>query len=101
VKIDVVHAAAGAQDCVTVDLPEGATAADAIRCSGLVAAWQLDLADLVIAVRGRVIVADARLSDGDRLELLRPVSADPKDVRRRRAAMRRSVASSGAPTTNR
>ena len=102
-KVRLVYATADAQDCVDLELPEKATAGDALRRSGLVAAWKLDLTGLVLAVRGRVVAADARLAAGDRLELLRPVSADPKDVRRRRAATRsrRKTTSSGAPTAKR
>lgn len=100
-RVAVVHASAAAQDCVAVELPEGATVAEAIRRSGLVAAWNLDLADLVAAVRGRVVATDARLADGDRVELLRPVTVDPKDVRRRRAAARsrrKNTAAGGTST---
>ncbi len=87
-KVTVLYAAEAAQDCVPVSLPDGSTAADAIRRSGLIAAWGLDLASLVLAVRGHAIAAHARISDGDRIELLRPISADPKEARRRRAAAR-------------
>jgi len=102
-KVDVVYATAGAQDCVALELPENATAADALRVSGLVAAWKLDLGCLVLALHGRAVPADARLAEGDRLELLLPVTADPKDVRRRRASLRSRgrATASGTPTTNR
>ncbi len=102
-KVEVVYATADAQDCVALELPENATAGDALRQSGLVAAWKLDAAGLVIALHGRVVAADARLADGDRVELLRPLSVDPKDVRRRRAALRsrRKADPSGSPTANR
>ena len=84
----MVYATASAQDCVTLDLPEDATAAEAIRRSGLVVAWKLDPADIAIAIRRRVVPPDTRLGEGDRVELLRPVAVDPKDARRRRAATR-------------
>ena len=87
-KVTVVYAAEAAQDCVAVSLPEGSTAADAMRRSGLVAAWGLDVAALVIAVHGHAVAAHARIADGDRIELLRPISADPKEARRRRATAR-------------
>ena len=87
-KVTVVYATAAAQDCVPLVLPDGSTAIDAIGRSGLLGAWQLDLASLVIAVRGNAVVEDAPLSDGDRVELLPPISADPKEARRRRAAGR-------------
>ena len=95
-NVTVAYATDSAQDCVPVALPAGATAADAVRDSGLVAAWELDLATLVIAVRGRAVAPDTRLADGDRVELLRPISADPKEARRRRAAAR---AGSCAPSS--
>jgi uncharacterized protein len=103
VKVQVVCATAGAQDCVALELPEGATAEDAIRHSGLIAAWKQDAAALVIALHGRVVAADARLAHGDRVELLRPVLVDPKDVRRRRAALRssRKADPSGSSAANR
>jgi len=41
-----------------------------------------------VAVHGVVARGDQRLHDGDRVELLRPLLADPKDNRRRRAKAR-------------
>ena len=100
--VTVVYATDSAQDCVSLALPAGATAADAIRQSGLSAAWGLDLATLVVAIRGRAVPPAARLAEGDRIELLRPISADPKEARRRRAATRaRSAAPSSAQSGKR
>lgn len=39
-----------------------------------------------VAVFGERATHDRRLADGDRIEMLRPLVADPKDSRRRRAA---------------
>ena len=97
-NVTVVYATTTAQDCVPLRLPAGATAADAIRRSGLTSAWGLDLATLVVAIRGRAVAPSARLAEGDRIELLRPISADPKEARRHRVATRaRSASSSGIP----
>lgn len=85
-KVDVVYANVRAQDLVALELPEGATVADAIRRSGLVAAWAQDGDDLVPAIRGRAVAPETPLVEGDRLELLRPVAVDPRVARRRRAA---------------
>lgn len=61
-------------------LPEGATVEDALKASG----WLLeDVAG--VAIFGERVERDARLHDGDRVELLRPLLIDPKDARRRRA----------------
>ena len=58
--------------------------ADALRAAG----WQDDADIVAWAVHGVRVAPDARLREGDRLELLRPLLADPKDARRRRAESR-------------
>ena len=71
-------------DAVEVELPEGATLADALAASGLGAP------DVVAyAIHGVRAEPAQVLREGDRVELLRPLQADPKDARRRRAADRR------------
>ena len=84
-KVTVVWAAPGAQDMVPLELPDGATVVDAVARSGLAQAWKLDLAQLAFAVHGKRRAASAPLSDGDRVEITRPLVADPKEARRRRA----------------
>jgi len=68
-------------------LPRGATAEQAVRASGLAAAWpELDWRALEAGVWGRAVEWDRPLRDGDRLELCRPLSVDPKVARRERFA---------------
>ena len=71
-------------DAVVVELPEGATLADALAASGLGAPEVV-----AYAIHGERAEPAHVLRDGDRVELLRPLQADPKDARRRRAADRR------------
>lgn len=82
-RVEVVHALAGRQDVVRLQLAEGATASDAVRASGLAAAGR------AIGIGGRVVPATRVLREGDRVELLRPLAADPNEARRRRARRRR------------
>ena len=49
----------------------------------------LDPAHGPIGIFGRVVAPDALLKDGDRVEIYRPLLADPKDARRTRARHRR------------
>jgi putative ubiquitin-RnfH superfamily antitoxin RatB of RatAB toxin-antitoxin module len=77
------------QELVRVDVAVGATAREAIERSGLPAAYRLDLASLAVAIHGRRASLDTPLAAGDRVELLRPLAADPKDARRARARSRR------------
>jgi len=79
-RVEVVRAWPRRHEAVTVELPDGACVADAL------AAADFDLGGISgYAVFGERVLPDALLHEGDRLELLRPLLADPKDTRRRRA----------------
>jgi putative ubiquitin-RnfH superfamily antitoxin RatB of RatAB toxin-antitoxin module len=85
VRICVVVALPAAQEVIDVDLPEGATLADALRAAQVAARHpSLDLS--CVGVWGRVRDPDSTLREGDRVECYRPVSADAKALRRKRAA---------------
>lgn len=64
-----------------LQLPDTATVADAIAAAALEGAEQCP----AVAVHGLLARPTQPLRDGDRVELLRPLLADPKDNRRRRA----------------
>lgn len=80
IHVEVVQAWPRRHETVRVDLPEGATVAEAIAAAGLTPG-----AHAGVAVYGDIAAADQRLRDGDRVELLRPLTIDPKEARRRRA----------------
>ena len=81
IRVELVRAWPRRHELHVLDLPRGATVADAV------AAAQLTDADHTgLAVFGERVEADRLLADGDRVELLRPLVADPKDARRRRAS---------------
>lgn len=84
-RIDVIRAWPRRFEVATVDLPDGARVVDAVAAAG----WGEDPEVVAYAVFGQRMAGDAVLGDGDRVELLRPLVADPKDARRRRAASRR------------
>lgn len=67
-----------------LDLPAGARVADAVAAAGLDPAGEAD----GLAIHGVRAAPDAPLREGDRVELLRPLQADPKEARRRRADAR-------------
>jgi len=85
VIVTVVFASADVQDIVPVEISPGATLADAVRASGLIAQYGLDAVALSFAVFGARTDGRTRLADGDRVEVLRPLLADPKAARARRA----------------
>ena len=86
IRVEVVHALATRLISVTVTVPDGATVRDAVVASGIAGAAGLTIADLeCVGIWNRVATPDRVLSDGDRVELHRPLIADPKDARRLRA----------------
>jgi len=85
-RIEVAYAAAPHQiELRTLTLPAGATAADALRASGLsVLADPAALDALELGIWGRKCLATTALRDRDRVELYRPLVVDPKEARRQR-----------------
>ncbi|NZA27575.1 RnfH family protein [Luteimonas sp. SJ-92] len=84
VRVEVVRAWPRRFESVAVTLDEPATVADAVTASGLGGAD-----DAGYAVFGERATGATTLREGDRVELLRPLQADPKESRRRRAQARR------------
>lgn len=82
IRVEVVYATAESVNSVTVQLPPGATVRDALDASGMTAGG-------AVGVFGKVVGAQTRLKDGDRVEIYRPLAADPKEQRRRRAAAKK------------
>lgn len=93
----MVYATPGEQWMVELELPEGATLADALESARRVRidadtpqSPAIDWSDATIGVWGEVRPRETLLRDGDRIEIYRPLSLDPKQGRRQRAQARRS-----------
>ena len=83
--IEVAYSPAPRQvDVVSLDLSAGSSVADALRASGLLERHALALEDLRCGVWGRVQPPDWALRDGDRVEIYRALTVDPKEARRLR-----------------
>ena len=91
IHIEVVYALREVQALIALELEDGATARQAVERSGLVARFpDIDPARMRVGIFGRVMEADTVLRDGDRVEIYRPLEADPKAARRARAGPRRT-----------
>jgi putative ubiquitin-RnfH superfamily antitoxin RatB of RatAB toxin-antitoxin module len=101
IRVEVVYGQAHRQKVVTLDLPEGATVKEAIERSGLLEEFpEIDLAKNKLGIWNKLTKPDAVLRDKDRVEIYRPLIADPKEVRRQRAAEGKVMKKGGgdAPT---
>lgn len=77
------------QRLVRLRVPRGASVEDAIRASGLLAAFPaIDLAHQAVGIFGERVPLTRCVEEGERVEIYRPLIADPKEARRRRARAR-------------
>lgn len=87
---EVVYAGPDGEDSVRVTVTPGASLEQAIRASGILERHpQIDLTCVAVGVFGRVRPLHATARPGDRIEIYRPLKADPMEMRRRRARARR------------
>jgi putative ubiquitin-RnfH superfamily antitoxin RatB of RatAB toxin-antitoxin module len=90
--VEVVYALPGRQRVVAVDFAEGMTAMQAIERAGLLSDCpELAGHRLDVGIFGRVVTAGQPLRAGDRVEIYRPLKADPRETRRRLAASGRTM----------
>ena len=88
-RVQVCYALKDKQLLLDTQVPAGSTIHDAIKSSGIVqAAPEIDLSVLRVGVYGKLKTLDATLNDLDRIEIYRPLTADPMESRRRRASKR-------------
>ena len=86
ITVEVAYALPEKQYLRRVTLEAGATVEQAINASGLLALrTDIDLAKNKVGVYSRPVNLTDALSDGDRVEIYRPLIADPKELRRQRA----------------
>ena len=91
VRVCVVLALPERQEVVELELQDGATLADAVSASGLAERYPaLEVARMAAGIWSRPRPPQTPLRDGDRVELYRPLQADPKAQRRARAGARPS-----------
>jgi hypothetical protein len=90
IRVAVVYALLESQRVFAVDLLEGGSVRDAIEASGLMNENpEIDLAHAAVGIFGERVSLDTRVEGGDRIEIYRPLKADPKIARRARAGKRR------------
>lgn len=86
INIEVVYALPHEQALLTLKVPEGATVGQALDASGILERYpEIDLARNKLGIYGKLAKADTVLRERDRVEIYRPLIADPKEVRRKRA----------------
>ncbi len=87
IDVEVAYARPDAQTILKLRVPLGTTLEQAVRESGMLERFpDIDLAKIQLGVFGKLNKSTAELRSGDRVEISRPLIADPKEVRKQRAA---------------
>ncbi|MCX7946666.1 MAG: RnfH family protein [Hydrogenophilus sp.] len=85
-QISVAYSEPNDQAWITLEVPEGITVQEAIQRSGILERFpHINLATCKVGIFGKLTRLDAHPQPGDRIEIYRPLIADPKTVPRRRA----------------
>ncbi|WMS89046.1 RnfH family protein [Pleionea litopenaei] len=84
--VEVIYATPDEQEILMVDLPDAATVESAIVASGVLKKYpEIDLQTAKVGIFSKATTLDQPLRENDRVEIYRPLIADPKEVRRKKA----------------
>jgi hypothetical protein len=90
IRVEVAYALPHKQAILEVEVAEGCTVLEAARQSGITERFEvIDLDNSKFGIFGKVVSPGHSLKEGDRVEIYRPLIADPKEVRKARAARAR------------
>lgn len=83
-NVGVCYAEADRQLWLRLEVPEGSTLQQVIELSGVLRQYpHIDLGKQKVGIFGKLAKLDAPVKDGDRVEIYRPITADPTQVKRR------------------
>ena len=96
IPVEVIYALPGEQRLFSLRVIRGASVLQALQESGVLLRYpQIDPGTAKLGIFGRRVEAEAILSAGDRVEIYRDLSADPKVVRRQRVEKKRRLQRGG------
>jgi uncharacterized protein len=96
IRVEVAYARADQQLILELEVDHSARVEQAISASGILQHFpEIDLKVNKVGIFGKLTKLDQPLREQDRIEIYRPLVADPKSIRKKRAEMR-----SGAKTTS-
>ena len=91
IRIEVAAAGPEHQVVVSLEVPAGTTLAEAVDRSGIARQMpEFEITPGRLGIFGRVRAPETPLREGDRAEIYRPLTADPKEVRRQLAEIEKS-----------
>lgn len=100
ILVEVAYATPQKQVILECDVEAGSTARAVVLGSAIDQHFaEIDLNSCDLGIFGKAVADDYELSEGDRIEIYRPLIADPKEVRRQRAAKGLAMKKGGGAIT--
>ena len=92
IMVEVAYAKEDEQVIIPLNVDSGTTLEQAVQLSGILEQFpEIDLAQTKTGIFGKIAKADTELREKDRVEIYRPLIADPKESRRKRAEKKEKV----------
>ena len=92
--VEVAYALADKQSLISLEVEEGSTLKEAIEASGILDEYKdIDLSNNRVGIFSKFATLDTVLREKDRVEIYRSLIADPKKVRKERAAQGKAIQS--------
>jgi hypothetical protein len=96
IHVEVAYAKHNKQLIIPIDVETGTTVIQAIKRSGILEEFkEIDIENCDVGVFGKQVKGDNVLKEGDRVEIYRQLIADPKEVRKKRAAEGKRMSKGG------
>lgn len=83
-NVGIAYVSKKKQVWLKLDVPEGSTVLEAINHSGILKQFpEIDLENQKVGIFGKLTKLDASVEEGARIEIYRPITADPETVERK------------------
>jgi putative ubiquitin-RnfH superfamily antitoxin RatB of RatAB toxin-antitoxin module len=100
IEVEVAYARPDTQAILPVKVKRGATLVEAVKLSGILHNFaEIDLAVNKVGIFGKLSKLETPLRNGDRVEIYRSLIADPKEIRKQRAAQGKAMKKGGGDKT--
>ena len=87
IEVEVVYALPDQQSLLSLNVKNNCTAIEAVEQSGIIEEYpEIDIETIKLGIFSKSCTSDYKLKAGDRVEIYRHLLADPKEIRKRRAA---------------
>ena len=97
INVELIYALPDEQELMTLSVSEDSTIYDVILKASIVDKYpELDMASMEVGLFGKLAKKDQKVRERDRIEIYRPLIADPKEVRKRRAAEGKKLKKGGS-----